>query len=508
MIDELPFWQNGKGFTNQIRQRLILYDQNNQTLTSLSPATMQVSKLIYKNNHIYYFGVDYQSVMVRNSSLYELNLTDYSSTLLSFVATFLLKDLISFSDRLVCYGNFTARLNSYQNGQFYTYENSQLKPLNQMDINLGATMANDTQLGLNQTQSYFEDKFYYCTIENTTSVVRCLDKVGIDKVIFKLPHGAIYSLVVFKQALYLLAAPKEQLPELYCYNLSQKTLKQLTNFQAEFYEIYLLNPVIPLTFSKNEQLSLAGFVVLPADFQPAKSYPAILTIRGGPKGVSGANFMHEYQLLAAAGYFVIYCNPRGSDGRGSEFANIEKERFGQIDYQDLLDFLDFVLAKYPAIDQTRLGVMGGSYGGLMTNTIITRTNRFKAAISVRSIASYITKTLTTDIGYYHNTAQISELSLWDDLNSYWERSPLSLATQVKTPVLLIHSDEDYRCYLGDVLQFYKAFKLHNAPVKLCLFHGENHELSRSGKPLNRFARIKEILDFWKQHLKENLNLLD
>ncbi len=238
----------------------------------------------------------------------------------------------------------------------------------------------------------------------------------------------------------------------------------------------------------------------PVDFVEGQKYPAILNIHGGPKTVFGTVFFHEMQFWANQGYFVFFCNPRGSDGKGNEFADI-RGQYGTIDYDDLMRFTDLVLEEYPAIDQERLGVTGGSYGGFMTNWIIGHTQRFKAAASQRSISNWISMGYTTDIGYYFAPDQIAATP-WTDYEKMWYHSPLKYADRVKTPTLFIHSDEDYRCWLPEALQMFTALKYHGVEAKLCMFRGENHELSRSGKPKHRIRRLQEITSWFDRFLKE------
>ena len=147
-----------------------------------------------------------------------------------------------------------------------------------------------------------------------------------------------------------------------------------------------------------------------------------------------------------------------------------------------------------------MGVTGGSYGGFMTNWIIGHTRRFKAAASQRSIANWISFFNTTDIGYYFGEDQ-NAATPWSDLKKVWDQSPLQFADQAVTPTLFIHSDQDYRCWMAEGLQMFYALKYHGVPARLCLFKGENHELSRSGKPLHRIRRLKEITQWMDRYLK-------
>lgn len=237
----------------------------------------------------------------------------------------------------------------------------------------------------------------------------------------------------------------------------------------------------------------------PVGYEEGKQYPAILDIHGGPRTVYGTVFYHEMQVWANQGYFVFFINPRGSDGRGNGFADING-KYGTIDYEDLMKFTDVVLERYPAIDQQRVGVTGGSYGGFMTNWIIGHTNRFKAAASQRSIANWISFAHTSDIGEFFTKDQ-QQADTWESVEELWWHSPLKYANQVTTPTLFIHSNEDYRCPYSEGLQMYSALVEHGVEARLCMFKGENHELSRSGKPRHRVKRLEEITNWMQQHLK-------
>ena len=152
------------------------------------------------------------------------------------------------------------------------------------------------------------------------------------------------------------------------------------------------------------------------------------------------------------------------------------------------------------VDAARVGVTGGSYGGFMTNWIIGHTNRFAAAASQRSIANWISFEHTTDIGFYFNLSQ-HKTNTRQDAAYLWDISPLKYADRCVTPTLFIHSQEDYRCWLSEGLSMYTALKFQGCETKLCLFHGENHELSRSGKPKNRMSRMQEILSWMDRYCK-------
>ena len=177
------------------------------------------------------------------------------------------------------------------------------------------------------------------------------------------------------------------------------------------------------------------------------------------------------------------------------------ENLGKIDYEDFMDFTDEVIRRYPDLDEKRIGICGGSYGGFMCNWMIGHTDRYAAAASQRSISNYLTKSLCTDIGFNHNMAQLGT-DPWQGFDTVWATSPLKYAPNAVTPTLFIQSDEDYRCWMSDAVQMFNALQLNGTPTRMTLFHGENHELSRSGKPKNRLRRLQEIGDWFEKYLKK------
>ena len=247
-------------------------------------------------------------------------------------------------------------------------------------------------------------------------------------------------------------------------------------------------------------VQLKGWVLLPQNFNPKKKYPAILDVHGGPRAIYSKSYFHEMQVWVAKGFVVLFTNIRGSDGRGDEFADI-RGLYGNVDFENLMDFTDAVLKKYPNINPKKLCVTGGSYGGFMTNWIIGHTNRFCCAASQRSIANWISKLFISDIGLWFNSDQQGVNNIYEDYEILWDHSPLKYAQNVKTPTLFIHSDEDYRCPLPEGMQMMQALAYRNIETRLVIFKGENHELSRSGKPLHRIRRLNEITNWFIKHTK-------
>ena len=309
--------------------------------------------------------------------------------------------------------------------------------------------------------------------------------------------GTVDAYAVYDENILFIGQRDLKLQELY--RLDGEKERQLTHFNDWLQAERMLSLPEPLSVATAPGIVIDGWVIKPVGWREGSGYPAILNIHGGPKTAYGAVFYHEMQYWSGEGFFVFFCNPRGSDGKGNDFADI-RGKYGTVDYDDIMAFTDTVLERYPGIDRERVAVTGGSYGGFMTNWIIGHTGRFKAAASQRSIANWVSMAFTSDIGYYSVTDHLGATP-WSDIDKVWAQSPMKYADRVKTPTLFIHSDEDYRCWLPEGLQMFSALKYHGVEAKLCLFKGENHELSRSGKPRQRIRRLKEITEWFKRHLK-------
>ena len=245
-----------------------------------------------------------------------------------------------------------------------------------------------------------------------------------------------------------------------------------------------------------------GWVMRPAGFQEGERYPTILEIHGGPSGLYGDCIFHEFQVLAAQGFAVIYTNPRGSSGYGEEFGQAVMGHYGECDYEDLMAFVEEALRRYTFIDGERLGVVGGSYGGYMTNWIISQTERFAAAVTFRSICNWVSKFGVSDIGYMQPRNISGRETFWgEDIVEQLRHSPIMYAGDVKTPCLIVHSENDLRCPIEQGEQWFTALKLNGVPTELVRFPDETHELSRSGKPKHRKERLQHMLRWFNKHLK-------
>ena len=407
----------------------------------------------------------------------------------------------------VCYAGEKILAVATENKSYGINENSALYEYNRQSKGLELisdpdrcyynSVGSDCRYGGGKTFVAEQDRVTYITTDrNSSKIVRVEENGRLNSL--TADEGSVDCMDCKGDTLVYVAMRGNRLQEIYTIDRGEEV--QLTFINQKALENKAVVTPKLLKITDNDGVEIDGWVMEPADYDPTKSYPAILDIHGGPKTVYGTCFFHEMQYWASQGYFVFFCNPRGGDGRGNRFADI-RGKYGQDDYEDIMQFTDYVLWNYPQIDKSRVGVTGGSYGGFMTNWIIGHTHRFAAAASQRSISNWISMEGTSDIGPYFGLDQ-SGGNAWENFEQAWRHSPLKYADKCTTPTLFIHSDEDYRCWMVEAYQMYSALKVHGVESRICLFHGENHELSRSGQPKHRIRRLKEITEWFDRYLKE------
>jgi dipeptidyl aminopeptidase/acylaminoacyl peptidase len=240
------------------------------------------------------------------------------------------------------------------------------------------------------------------------------------------------------------------------------------------------------------------WVVLP---EGEEKVPLLLNIHGGPASQYSHAFFDEFQVYASAGYGVVYSNPRGSSGRGLDFVrSVVGEGWGKVDLEDVRRVVDAALERYPRLDPDRMGVMGGSYGGFLTAWLIGQEDRWKSAVVERALISWTSFSGTSDIAgtFADSYTGASYPDAWD---TWWRLSPLSLAHNVKTPTLVLHAENDFRCPIEQAEQYFTALLRNGTTAEFIRFPGEGHEMSRSGKPRHRVERFEAILDWHGRHLR-------
>ncbi len=275
--------------------------------------------------------------------------------------------------------------------------------------------------------------------------------------------------------------------------------RRLTDVNGEFFSTVALTAPESFVFAGAEGWDVQGWLMPPVNAVAGETYPLVLEIHGGPHTAYGNMFTFEFQLLAARGQGVLFINPRGSTGYGERFTMVSNDDWGGNDYRDLMLGVDAAIARAPWIDATRLGVTGGSFGGYMTNWIVTQTDRFKAAVTQRSICNMVSKWGVSDNGYLGNDLQWGGPP-WENMQFYIDRSPLTHVKNIVTPLLILHSERDLRCPIEQGEQFFTALTYLRREVVLVRFPDEGHELSRSGQPLHRLERLERLTGWFHDHL--------
>ena len=274
------------------------------------------------------------------------------------------------------------------------------------------------------------------------------------------------------------------------------TSRVLTNLNANLLDHKDLATVEELwTASSADSRPVEGWIVKPPHFDPAKKYPLLLEIHGGPYSNYGPRFAPEIQLYAAAGYVVLYSNPRGSTSYGQEFANLIQNAYPSKDYDDLMSLTDAVIAK-GYVDNKNLFVTGGSGGGVLTAWIVGHTDRFRAAVVAKPVINWSSFALTTDLSSLIHTYWFAGYP-WEHADNYAQRSPITYVGNVKTPTMLINGESDYRTPISEGEQFYQALTLRKVDTAMIRIPGASHEINR--RPSNMLAQVLNTLAWFERY---------
>ncbi|HET6545361.1 MAG TPA: S9 family peptidase [Rhodanobacteraceae bacterium] len=273
-------------------------------------------------------------------------------------------------------------------------------------------------------------------------------------------------------------------------------VRQLTHLNESLLGQKTLGKVEKFEVAAFDQRPIDAWLVLPPDFDASHEYPLILEIHGGPHAAYGPAFSTDDQLYAAAGYVVLYANPRGSTSYGEEFANLIDKAYPGRDYDDLMSAVDAAIAK-GFIDSGNLFVTGGSGGGVLTAWIVGKTDRFRAAASQKPVIDWASFVLTSDMTPYFSRYWFGKYP-WQDPEAYWARSPLSLVGHVKTPTLVVVGSKDYRTPDSEAEQYYTALQLLGVPTALVKVPGANHG-GLAARPSQSAAKTAAILAWFARY---------
>ncbi|HEY3550163.1 MAG TPA: S9 family peptidase [Gaiellaceae bacterium] len=282
--------------------------------------------------------------------------------------------------------------------------------------------------------------------------------------------------------------------------------KRITSVCDDFVSGRRLADVERFKAASADGTEVDAWLVRPPDFDETRRYPALITIHGGPFTQYGTGFFDEVQVYAAAGYCVLFSNPRGGSGYSEEWGrairgpgNDAGPGWGTVDYEDLMGVVDTALERFPFLDGDRLGVLGGSYGGFMTSWIVGHTQRFKAALSERAVNQMVSAFGSSDI-FWIFERQFGG-PMWEHVDEWTRMSPATYARDIETPLLVVHSENDLRCNVEQGEHLFTLLRLLGKEVEMLRFPAEGHELSRSGSPVHRVQRFEAILDWFGRYLE-------
>ena len=358
-------------------------------------------------------------------------------------------------------------------------------------VQMPPTWANDGQSLFFQASRHGDTALYRATLADEPAIERLLPEAG---------QVGLYTWDAAQQKMAYVLNTMTRPGELVVWDAGNGRNRQLTHLNETWLKRLNLGQIEEVWFKAHDGYDLQGWILFPPDFDPAQTYPSILQIHGGPQVQYGNAFMHEFFFLAAHGYVVYFSNPRGGQGYGEAHSKAIWHNWGTVDYEDVMAWADY-MAQQPYIDAARMGVTGGSYGGYMTTMIIGRTQRFKAAVTQRSVNNLVSMWGSSDFNWAFQQTIGQNKPPFDNLEHYWQQSPMKYIGNAQTPTLVIHSQADYRVAQEQGEQAFVALKRLGVDTELVLFPDEPHGLSRTGRTDRRIVRLNHILRWFEKYLQ-------
>ncbi|MEM3255967.1 MAG: S9 family peptidase [Thermoplasmatales archaeon] len=374
----------------------------------------------------------------------------------------------------------------FESSKLFLYRRSEIINLSQnFDISLENSVNSDSRMGkLRSMKAIGGEVFVIATVSGRAGIYKIREGELTEVV---KGNFSVDSFDISDGKIYFIAQSLINPQEIYVYD---GNVKRLTNINYSITKKIATKPV-------NFKMKASDGKVIEGWLLKGKGKGTIMEIHGGPRTSYGEAFMFEFHVLNSSGFNVLFSNPRGSDSYGDDFALEIKEKYGERDYRDIMEVADYSIKELGVSGS--MGVIGGSYGGFMVNWIIGHTDRFKAAVTDRSISDQISFYFSSDIGPRFNSDQIGG-NPFTNLEHYWNKSPIKYLEDVKTPLLIVHSNEDFRCPVWQAYEMFTQLKRQGARVRMIEFKGENHDLSREGKPKNRVKRLEEIVNWFSENL--------
>lgn len=503
VIEEVPLWANGAGFVSGKRTGLYLYKENGGELTQLTDPYFDIRAVDVHDGKIAYSGCLRHDMVVKTAELNIYDTATGKTTQVVAPGQVKIGPIAFEGDSLLYTASDMKTWGSGQLTDIYRYDlkggKSVMAWKNTPEMSVGAPITSDTAMLGGKTFVARDGVLYFLGQRHARAEIYSLDRKGDLKLVLPM-KGGVLGFDIWNGEAVITAQPENGASDIFTAKLDGSgSLTKRTDINGGLFRDKYIAQAEYIPFTDSDGVQIDGWILKPIDFDPAKKYPAILEVHGGPRMAYGTVMMHEMQMMAGAGYFVFFCNPRGGEGYGEEFADL-RGKYGTVDFKDLMEFTDHVLKTYPQIDPARLAETGGSYGGFMSNWIVGHTDRFAAIASQRSISNWINDFGDSEIGVTFD-ANETGATPWTDMEKMWEQSPYKYAYNAKTPILFIHSLNDYNCTINQGVEMFVAMKHFGVPSRMCLFEGENHSLSRSGKPKHRVRRLKEIMDWFEKYVR-------
>lgn len=512
VITKLKYKEDGQGplKENQIHQikKIVVEDINKEIKSELiieKDRSLALSYVAKDESYLLYFDrFDPSNEWLYGGTIFRYDLlTKEAKNLTSEIP----EGIFSFADAsedekyLLFIGNdFSYKFVTDNHIYLYDQEKESLTKLtSDLDFGVGDSLVGDFQQNLaGPDLLWLEDGksfLFKVTEHGKITLYEGNLKGEIQKLVNKKMHITSFALSRDKKTVYISYSDLTTPSKLGAIHLETMELDNIYNPNEEFMKTHQFSKPEMFWYKSVKDWEIQAWYVPPVE--ALDNHPVILYVHGGPQVSYGETFFHEMQSLAAKGYGIIMINPRGGSGYGQEFVASILDNYGDEDYQDLLNGLDYVLKEYPSINEEQVYLTGGSYGGFMTNWMVTQTNRFRAAATQRSISNWISFYGTSDIGPSFVEFQLGrDLTKADEL---WEMSPLAHAENAKTPLLIIHGEDDLRCPLEQGEQFYIAMKKYEVDTRLVIFPQSSHGLSRNGLPNLRIQRLEEISSWFDQY---------
>lgn len=495
VIDRLPAFAEGDGFTGNVQDTLAVFDVTTEELTFLhEDLLIEEISVADDNRTLAVLAAPRKTVQGYLTDAFLIDLEEPTERkMLTLHEAFYWTDVYAVdAQRIILIGSDMKQQGLNQYEDIFLWEKDELVKLSPeaMELSLWPSVRSDVRYVKQNTAQVFQDSFYFIATAGERSGICAINlNDGVLREVLA-PEGTVDGFCLTDTGIFYILQSRRRAQEL-CYQSFTGEERRQSSFNA---------PFTLGTVHRIQQGTVQGEVWLPE--QPAAAaQPAVLLVHGGPRLIWGDAFVYDKVSLLEEGFAVLSCNPPGSDGQGRAYSDI-RGKYGVDDLAYLHDFLKLVFAQFPAITSQYLGIWGGSYGGFLSAYLCAKAGPVAAACIERPIINWFSFCLQSDIGWYFAQDQLAA-DLWENPDLYWQTSPLAYVANWKAPTLIIQGDEDRRCPAEQSRQLHAALLLHGIPSELRIYIGADHNFSINGAPEQKADRIQAILAWFKRWLNSN-----